>query len=282
MQPDEIIHIGNSTIQHGFVNNRVYLMKLDPADLPEIAEEIYEIGRQHGYTKLFAKVPADAALHFTQLGFVDEARVPFMYKGENAGYFMCKYLDQSRAIPQNIELISKILNSADQNADTPLKKTNNNTIRLRLGNVEELAELYAAVFETYPFPLHNPTFLRKSMLADTAFFGIVSNDKLVAAASMEMDTDWQCAEMTDFATLPEHRGQGAAGHLLATMEQAAEDLPIDTVYTIARAESFGMNIVFSRAGYTFGGTLHNNTQIAGKLESMNVWHKRIGSGPYTS
>ncbi len=76
---------------------------------------------------------------------------------------------------------------------------------------------------------------------------------------------------------PEYRGQGAAAKLLATMEQVAIDLPISTVYTIARAESFGMNIVFSRAEYTFCGTLHNNTQIAGKLESMNVWHKPVGS-----
>ncbi len=87
--------------------------------------------------------------------------------------------------------------------------------------------------------------------------------------------------MTDFATLPEYRGQGAAEKLLDTMGQAAADMPISTVFTIARAESFGMNIVFSRAGYMYGGTLHNNTQISGKLESMNVWHKHIGSAKTT-
>lgn len=278
MQPDEIIHLGNSVVQHGPANDRVYLMKLDQNDLPGIAHEMYELARQHNYTKLFARVPADAAPHFTDLGFTDEARVPFMHKGENAGYFMSKYLDQSRSIPTNIERISEVLEQADRKADSPPRDMGNEEIiRLRLGNVDELAELYAAVFETYPFPLYDPAFLRKSMLADTAFFGILSDGKLVAAASMEMDLAWQCAEMTDFATLPEYRGQGAASKLLSVMEQAAEDIPISTVYTIARAESFGMNIVFSRAGYAFGGTLHNNTQIAGKLESMNVWHKRIGT-----
>lgn len=283
MQPDEIIRLGNSVVQHGPANDRVYLMKLDPADLPGIATEMYELGRQNGYTKLFAKVPADAAVHFTKLGFIDEARVPFMHKGESAGYFMSKFLDQRRAVPTNIERISEVLDQADHKTESLVRQERNDDIvRLRPGNVNELAGLYATVFETYPFPLHDPAFLRESMLADTAFFGIFSGGKLVAAASMEMDMDWRCAEMTDFATLPEYRGQGTAGRLLTTMEQVADDIPINTAYTIARAESFGMNIVFSRAGYAFGGTLHNNTQIAGKLESMNVWHKHIACGKTVS
>jgi len=278
MQPDEILFLGNSMVQHGPSNDRVYLMKLDPVDLPDIVNKMYELGRQNGYTKLFAKVPANATSHFAALGFVDEARVPFMYKGKSAGYFMSKYLDQSRAIPKNFEHISEVLDQADRKADTPQKHTENGkVVRLQLKNIDELAALYATVFTTYPFPLHDQLFLRESMLADTAFFGILSDDKLVAAASMEMDRSWQCAEMTDFATLPDYRGQGAAGRLLTAMEHAAKDFSINTTYTIARAESYGMNIVFSRAEYTFGGTLHNNTQIAGKLESMNVWHKHVGS-----
>lgn len=253
-------------------------MKLDPADLPNIAHDIYELGRENGYTKLFAKVPSQDVAHFSALGFVDEARVPFMYKGVNAGYFMSKYLDQNRNIPTNLERISEVLDLADQKAENGTKQTSQDeVIRLRLGNAEELSELYGEVFKSYPFPVNDPAFIHKSMLSDTAFFGILSDDRLVAAASMEIDAEWQCAEMTDFATLPEYRGKGAAGALLTAMEQAAEDLPLSTLYTIARAESFGMNIVFSRAGYSHGGTLHNNTQIGGKLESMNVWHKQIVS-----
>ncbi|MBI9081596.1 MAG: putative beta-lysine N-acetyltransferase [Pseudodesulfovibrio sp.] len=276
MQPDEIIHFDKSIIQHGPANDRVYLMKLDPADLPEITNDIYNLAKQNGYTKLFAKVPAQAISHFAALGFVNEARVPFMHKGESAGYFMSKYLDQSRAIPQNLERISKVLELADQKADTQPKQTSNSEIiRLSLENADDLAALYGEVFESYPFPVNDPAFIRKSMLSNTTFFGIMTDDRLMAAASMEIDAEWQCSEMTDFATLPEYRGKGAAGKLLLAMDHAAEALPLNTLFTIARAESFGMNIVFARAGYTFCGTLHNNTQIAGKLESMNVWHKQI-------
>lgn len=283
MRPDEIIHLGNSLVQHGPANDRVYLMKLATEDLPGIARDICELGQRHGYTKLFAKVPEDAAEHFAAMGFVDEARVPFMCRGERAGYFMSKYMDRTRGVPVNAQRISAVLDQAERKRyDAAPSVAGGETIRFRLEDAEELAELYGAVFKTYPFPLDDPSYIRQAMIADTAFFGIVSHGKIVAAASMEMDMVCQCAEMTDFATLPEYRGKGAAGRLLATMEDALRDVGIKVAYTIARAESFGMNIVFARAGYAFGGTLHNNTQIAGKLESMNVWHKQVVPGQGTN
>lgn len=276
MQPDEIIHMGNSLVQHGPANDRVYLMKLAAEDLPGIAKDVYELGRQHGYSKLFAKIPAEATEHFARLGFVDEARVPGMLRGQSAGYFMSKYLDRRRAVPRDMDRLAAVLDQAERKRHDPVAETDGGeVVRLRLGDAEELAQLYGAVFKTYPFPLDDPSFIRQAMIADTAFFGIVADGGIKAAASIEMDMDWRCAEMTDFATLPEYRARGAAGRLLSKMEDALRDIGVEVAYTIARAESFGMNIVFARAGYAFGGTLHNNTQIGGKLESMNVWHKQV-------
>jgi putative beta-lysine N-acetyltransferase len=83
------------------------------------------------------------------------------------------------------------------------------------------------------------------------------------------------AEMTVFATSPVCRGRGLATYLLAHAEAAAEKVGVKTAYTIARAYSAGMNITFARNGYTFSGTLTHNTQISGKLESMNVWYKAL-------
>ena len=39
--------------------------------------------------------------------------------------------------------------------------------------------------------------------------------------------------------------------------------------------SAGMNITFSKNGYKYGGTLVNNTDISGQIESMNVWFKNL-------
>jgi hypothetical protein len=59
------------------------------------------------------------------------------------------------------------------------------------------------------------------------------------------------------------------------MEKHMIDNNIITSYTIARAKSPGMNITFARNGYEYSGTLINNTQISGKIESMNVWLKTL-------
>ena len=49
-----------------------------------------------------------------------------------------------------------------------------------------------------------------------------------------------------------------------------------TSYTIARSASIGMNITFSKLSYIHAGTLVNNTNIGGQIESMNVWYKTLG------
>jgi hypothetical protein len=46
-------------------------------------------------------------------------------------------------------------------------------------------------------------------------------------------------------------------------------------YTIARSYSAGMNITFAKQDYKYTGTLINNTNIFGKIESMNVWYKLV-------
>lgn len=276
MQTDSIVNIGNSLVQHGPANNRVYLLKLDTRDLPGIVDKICELGHTNGYSKLFAKVPGTAYRHFLKRGFIEEALVPAMYKGKCSGIFMCKYLDQNRAVPKDSKLIASVLDAARGHSHSPARQPRTDDVeQLDPDHADELAQIYGSVFESYPFPIHDPRYIRQSMTNNVVFFGIRKNGKIVAAASAEMDKAWGCVEMTDFATLPEHQGTGAASRLLARMEKIMRARGIHTAYTIARAESFGMNIVFAKGYYTYSGTLYNNTQIGGRLESMNVWHKSI-------
>jgi putative beta-lysine N-acetyltransferase len=83
--------------------------------------------------------------------------------------------------------------------------------------------------------------------------------------------------MTDFATHPDWLGHGLAVQLLDVMEDHMTERGICTAYTIARAISPGMNITFAKLGYQFGGCLVNNTNISGRIESMNIWHKPLAS-----
>lgn len=278
MQTDSIVSIGNSLVQHGKANNRVYLLKLDTNDLPEIIDTMCGLGHTHGYSKLFAKVPATAYKHFLERGFVEEALVPAMCRGECSGIFMCKYLDEARSVPEDGKLLAHVLDAARSSSqETAKRHRTNDVVQLDKDDADELAQIYSSVFESYPFPIHDPEYIRQSMSNNVVFFAIRKHGKIVAAASAEMDRSWGCVEMTDFATLPEHQGKGAASKLLARMEKSMQARGIHTAYTIARATSFGMNIVFAKMHYAYGGTLYNNTQIGGQLESMNVWHKKIVS-----
>ncbi|PLX92229.1 MAG: putative beta-lysine N-acetyltransferase, partial [Desulfuromonas sp.] len=73
---DQIVTFEHSLLQHGKDNDRVYLMKVDERDLPEVISFAEKLAAQHHYSKLFAKVPATIENAFFDHGFMEEARVP--------------------------------------------------------------------------------------------------------------------------------------------------------------------------------------------------------------
>ncbi|WP_027177498.1 putative beta-lysine N-acetyltransferase [Maridesulfovibrio bastinii] len=278
MPHDNIIRVGNSVLQHGTENDRVYLMKLDESDILKVIEVIDNLVNRNGYSKIFAKIPEKSSEFFTGRGFSIEASVPMMVNGVSSGYFMGKYFNSTRKTVSNQKLLDEVLKVAEtKSVEVGIQPDTSSVKRLGPEHCSKLAELYDNVFESYPFPITNPEFILEEMNSDVYFYGIFAGKKLVAASSAEMDSSWKCVEMTDFATLPEARGNGAAGNLLARMNKDMSDMGILTAFTIARAGSFGMNAVFAKDGYSLAGTLPNNTQIGGRLESMNVWYKAIAS-----
>lgn len=138
-----------------------------------------------------------------------------------------------------------------------------------------MSNIYRQVFRSYPFPIQQPTYLIHMMTEGVPYFCVRMKDRIAAIAAAEIDSEHQNAEMTDFATLPEWRGMGFAGMLLRHMERKTRERGVITTYTIARAESLGMNAVFKNNGYTYAGLLKNNSQIGGRIQSMTVWYKRL-------
>jgi putative beta-lysine N-acetyltransferase len=279
MQPDSMIRMPGATIQHGPASDRVYLMKLATSDVPRIIRFMEELAQDRGYSKLFAKVPGQAEGWFHANGFTVEARVPGMFRGEKDGCFMAKYPKRERSRIRDPQSVEDVLETACRQTrrTTPQTLPEGWSERgLGPGDADAMADTFRAVFETYPFPIHDPDYLRSTMAADVRYFGVLDDEgRLVAISSAEMDPTGSNVEMTDFATLEDFRGRGLAGRLLAHMEREMRKLGIRTAYTIARAHATGMNIVFARQGYAFAGTLPNNTQIKGGLESMNVWYKHL-------
>jgi len=135
--------------------------------------------------------------------------------------------------------------------------------------------IYATVFKSYPFPIFDENYLLETMADNIQYYGVFTTDGLVAVASSETDPEHFNSEMTDFAVLPTYRGHQLALHLLIELERQIRQQNYLLLYTIARSLSYDMNATFAKAGYHYGGTLFNNTQIAGSIESMNIWHKEL-------
>ena len=272
---DRIKKLGNSLIQHGPDNNRIYLMKLDPADLPNLTAQLDALAAEKGYTKIFAKVPGHCMPAFTVCGYRCEGTIPKFYNGKTDAAFLGKFIDPSREITPQRDEIEKIISLAQSKGGRAIRPLPEGyCLRPAVADdAKELAAVYRKVFASYPFPIHDPDYLVETMRSHVCCFVAEKDGEIVAASSDEMDKENRNAEMTDFATLPEHLGNGLAVHLLKLMEPEMRRRDILTLYTIARAMSPGINITFARCGYTFGGTLINNTQISGSIESMNLWYR---------
>ncbi|HHE32302.1 MAG TPA: putative beta-lysine N-acetyltransferase [Chlorobaculum parvum] len=275
--PDIIETCFGALLQHGPFSRRIYLMKMGQADPSKLPDQLDALARERGYSKIFAKLPEGSETVFLEHGFRIEASVPGFYQGEKAALFLARYLDPVRAESPNAAEIASIveLASAKPAVEPPALSPEFSFRAYTPDDIEAMAAIYREVFPTYPFPIHDPAWLLETMASHIDYFGVEYEGRLIALASSEMDLDGLNVEMTDFATLPEFRGRNLALHLLAEMEETMRQKGMRTAYTIARAVSPGMNITFAKAGYKFSGTLVNNTNISGGIESMNVWYKKL-------
>lgn len=275
---DIIIQLGESILQHGKFNDRVYLMKLSKADFPAIINWIYDLAQENGYTKIFVKVPQWAKKGFDESGYEVEAYIPKFFTGKENAYFMSFYFGEDRKSQKDRQEAEQIIECAKKvqpiKGEIQLQRNYCYEI-LAPKDADDMASVYIKVFETYPFPIFDPNYLKLTMDQNIVYFGIKDQGRLVAISSCEMDEKNKNVEMTDFATLPEYRSKGFASFLLSKMEQEMKRRGIIIAYTIARSLSYGMNITFAKHEYIFSGTLINNTNIFGSIESMNVWYKEL-------
>jgi putative beta-lysine N-acetyltransferase len=283
---DQVQKLGASTIQHGPFNDRIYALELAPSDMPEILDELEDMAINQEYGKLVAKGRESDFGAFMARGFKVEARVPGFFGHEEHGLFVGKFLDPDRGKEAEPEKVAEVLTTAQMERTVhslregagPFPSDTDHGLDFReagAGDVGAVAECYEAVFESYPFPIQDPSHIDEAMGEGTRFFTAWDGSDLIAASSMEPGGAPGVVEMTDFATLPSHRGQGLATTLLSIMGRNAKESGFRLAYTIARAMSFGMNITFARHLYRYAGTLINNTHISGSIESMNVWYKPL-------
>lgn len=279
MMFDKVEIIGKSLVQHGPNNDRAYLMKLHPDDLGYIEDQLYKLSILKRYSKIFAIVPEWGIDAFLKTDFKIEASIPGLYKGKTRGYFVAQYFNAARSYlsKKDKKLINTIKDAALEIYDASKfdLPPEYRIEQLDPGRVDAISRIYKKTFKVYPFPIFKKSYLEDKMKKNTHYYGVFNKEDLAAVSSSEIDPENKNAEMTDFATEPDHRGRNLSYFLLQKMMSEMKKKGIKTVYTIARAKSHGMNKTFGRSGFQFGGTLINNTNIGQSIETMNVWYLNL-------
>ena len=275
---DEIEWVGNSMLQHGKENNRVYLMKLGKEDYPNIVQYINNLAINDNYTKVTAKIPSNFKDAFMNDGYQQEAYIKEYFADNDDCLFLCKYFSKEREEFSDKNDILLLTQFCMEKATLSKKASLDNTFKIQLldkTNISEIIDIYKKVFASYPFPIFDGNYILKTMNKNIDYFGVFEGKKLISIASTEMDFENSAVEMTDFATLPEYRGNSLSYHLLNEMEKSVIEKDIRIAYTISRAKNTGINMTFAKMQYELGGTLINNTNICSDIETMNVWYKKL-------
>jgi putative beta-lysine N-acetyltransferase len=277
---DQIQCLDKGTVlQHGKLSDRVYLMKRGEVPSLDLIHELKTIARRNQYSKIFAKASIGDLPTFVDEGFTIEAIVPGYFQGQGDLFMVCYYLQDERRHESDSEDHASVVELAKSKANSaPSCNEATDAFHLRacrVDDIPQMASIYRQVFPSYPFPIHDPDYLRNTMSENVDYYCAERDGQVLALSSAEIDYSGKNAEMTDFATVPECRGNGLARRLLSVMEEETRRKGIKTFYTIARALSPGMNVTFARNGYRFGGRLKNNTNISGSIQSMNIWYKNM-------
>lgn len=181
-----------------------------------------------------------------------------------------KYWLEEEEMYDKIFVIGKDRNPAEIPPEYKLKK-------LIDTDADELAKLYKEVFSIYPTPLDRPSYIRQTMKEGTIYYGFEHQGQIVSAASAEVNLFYRNAELTDCATLKDHRKYGLMKHLLIQLEKELRSSGVFCAYSIARSLSYGMNAALKQLGYTYRGRFINNCYIYDKLEDMNIWVRNLAN-----
>lgn len=274
---DKFEKIGKSLLYHGKHNDRVYIMKVFPEEFQRVIERSELLAKEYNYGKIFIKAPKEYEERLSKLSYKLEGEIENFYNGNESCVFMGKFFQESRKEDKNKELLEDVLKKTKLKEEIKSLEKLPKEYEIRsLGknDAKEIADIYKKVFPSYPFPVFDPNYIKETMEENIEYMGVSYNGSLVALASGEKYIEYGAVEMTDFATLPQHRSQSLALHLLEALEEKLlETGRFKSFYTIARANSYGMNMTFKKKSYKFCGTLVNNTNISGSIESMNIWAK---------
>lgn len=247
-------------------------------NMTKILAELNRILTDHdAFTKVIWYTRPEHWMQLLSKGFELEAVITGYFNGSD-NYVMTTYKETNRRVSKlwvKEDMILESLYSKTNTYETGEDRPEYSFRKAEQHDAIRLAELYGKVFEIYPTPMNKPEYVKKMLQEGNIFYLTEFKDTLVSAASADCNYQFNHAELTDCATLPNHRKYGLIKKLLLLLEKDLMENGIYCAFSLARALSYGMNAAFYQLGYKYNGRLTNNCYIYDKLEDMNVWVKDL-------
>ncbi|MGE4484443.1 MAG: putative beta-lysine N-acetyltransferase [Oscillospiraceae bacterium] len=256
-------------------NSRVRLLECS-GDAEGFVERLKQICTERGFGKIICMVYERDLEGFISKGFQEEGKIDGFFKGETA-YCMTSFPDIKRSKSDYLLEEDKIISYCSGYKSRSIF-VGEPGLKLRTAekaDAENISELFRCVFNVYPTPMDQPDYVKKMMDEDVLFKVLESDEAVVSVASADMNRKFLHAEITDCATHMDFRGRGLMSELIFYLEQDLRSMGFMTVFSLARARSFGINVVLSKHGFEYSGRHINNCRIMDGFEDMNIWAKRL-------
>lgn len=256
------------------VSRRIWVTGYSTEEPDALRSFLTDLALRRGMEKIVLPVRSSDVQNMAGNGFHEEGRIPGYFHDEDS-HFLAAFPIHERSVSITLEHEKGMLH--DITTTPRLFKVSfppGITVRrAEKSDSSELAKLFSTVFKSYPTPVYDQRYLDRTIEKGDIFLVACIEKTVVAVAAAEIDWEHKRAELSDCATLPDYRGLGLNTLLLAKLEEECLSRNINCIFSLARASSYGMNLVLHRLGYIYGGTLVNNCHIGGRLENMNVWSR---------
>lgn len=248
-------------------------------NVEELVKELVRISDKHSFSKIIIKSHKNDLPIFIAHLFQIEGVIEKYFNGDDM-YFVSRFMSDKRRESESWLEEDHMINNIYAKPRNNDQQVQPQGIVIRKANkddADQLSILYQKVFTIYPTPLNNPQYLLETMEKGTVYFIAKENEQIISAASAEINFRYHNAEITDCATLLEYRKHKLMKILISQLEQQLFKNKIYCVYSIARAQSYGMNAVLYQLNYKYCGRMKNNCYIFEDIENMNLWCKDLSS-----
>ena len=215
--------IGNYYEMEVFVDSFNTRLRIDDyrGDVLKLIDKAEELVGQLKMEKLIILARQEHFNDFLQSSFQCEAVVDGFFRGSDAFYFTKYYVDERRNSQHCVEedrILDRVRQITKIGTNTSIPKTYCMR-KMELTDSVALSQLYKEVFTIYPTPLHNPDYIKKTMSNGNVYYGFLYGEEIVSCASAEVNALYYHAELTDCATLPQHRKYGLMKRILEELEE---------------------------------------------------------------